>query len=184
MQRARDELFSASGFAGDEHGAGVGREPADEDEELLHDRSAANHAAEFRVHRDLLLRLQQPAPARLVVAQRREQMIQPLEIERFRQVVDGAELDGFDRAIDRGVATHQNDLTVGIGRAYRAQDFDATDIGQAQIDDGDVGSMIYQLIERVFAICARDDVEARYLRKPGDEIQHRRFVVDDEDGRT
>ena len=159
----------------------MGREPADEHEELLHHWSAADHAAEFRVHRDLLLRFQQPAPARPVVAHRREQMVQPREIERLRQVVDGAQLDGFDGAVDRRVAAHQNDLTVGISLADRAQDFDATDVGQTQIDDGDVGSMIRQLTERLFAVWARDDVEAGRFGQSRDEIQHRWFVVHDED---
>ena len=85
---------------------------------------------------------QQPAPACAVVAHRREQVREPLEIERLGQVVDGAELDRFDRAVDRGVATHQNDLAVGIGLAYRAQHLDAADVGQAQIDDGDIGTVI------------------------------------------
>ena len=94
-----------------------------------------------------------------VVAHDREQMVEPREIERLGQVVDGAQLDGFDGAVDRRVAAHQNDLAVGIGLADGAQDLDATDVGQTQIDGGDVGSMIRQLIERLFAGRARDDVE-------------------------
>ena len=45
---ARDELLAGAALAGDERGRGVGRQAADEAEELEHDRRLADHAFEGR----------------------------------------------------------------------------------------------------------------------------------------
>jgi hypothetical protein len=85
----------------------VRREPADDAEHLLHHRSPAHHAAEFRVLCDLLLRLQKTLTSLRFFSHHRQKVPEPAEIERLRQVVDRPELDRLDGAIDRGVATHQ-----------------------------------------------------------------------------
>ena len=107
---ARDQFLARPGLAGDERRADVRRQPADRIEQLLHRRAAADHPLEFEAARELAVDGQEQPPALDAALDRREQLAQPLEVERLAQIVERAELDRFDRGIDRAVRRHENYL--------------------------------------------------------------------------
>ena len=183
MERARDELFAAARFAGDQHRSHVGREPPDDAEQLLHHRRAADHAAERRIFGNLLFGLEQPLAAMRFLPHRLQQAPQAAEVERLRQIVNRPELDRLDRAVDRGVAAHEHHLAIGIGVADGPKHVDAADIRQAEVDDCDVGVLVLQLVDGAGAVGARDDAEPGIPGEARDYVQHRRLVVDDQNGR-
>ena len=57
------------------------------------------------------------------------------------------------------------------------------DVGKAEIDHGDVGMLMLQLVDRASAVGARDDAEPGVPGEPRDEVQYRRLIVHDENGR-
>ena len=65
---AGDELLAGAGLAGDERRARVRRQPPDQAEDLLHGRTAADHAAELEPLRELALERQHRAACRRLVA--------------------------------------------------------------------------------------------------------------------
>ena len=111
VQRARDELLARAGFAGDERRAHVRRQPADRVEQLLH-RRALRPIMPWNSNRlrDLAVDGQQQTAPLDAALHRRQQLAEALEVERLGQVVERAELDRFDRGVDRGVRGHQNHL--------------------------------------------------------------------------
>ena len=55
MERARRELLAGAGLAADQHDLGVRRQPLHQAEDFLHQRAAAEHAAELQLPRHLAL---------------------------------------------------------------------------------------------------------------------------------
>ena len=183
VQRARDELLAGAGLAGDERRAHVRREPANHAEEILHERAAPDHPAELEPLGDVPLDLQQ-APAPLdVVADGRQEQLEPAEVERLAQIVHRAELDRFDRGVDRGVAGHQHRLALRIDLANRADDVEAADVRHAQVDHRDVRAPRLQLRDRIAPARAGNDVEPRAAREPADHVENALLVVDDDERR-
>ena len=159
MQRARDQLLAGAGLAGDQRGAHVRRQPADQREQILHQRPAADHAAELQPLGQVALHRQHAAPALDLVAHGREHLLQPREVERLAQVVHRAELDRLDRGVDRGVAGHQHRLAVRVRVADRPQHLEAADVRHAQIDHHQIGVRRLHLGDPLAAARAGDDLE-------------------------
>ena len=144
------------------------REAPDEPEQLAHDRAASDHAAELGVPRDLLFGFQQAPAAFRIFPHLRQEMCQASKVERLCEVVDGSKLDGLDGAVDRRIAAHENHLTIRIRFPNRAQDFDAADIGQAQIDRREIGVMVFELRKRLRTARTRHHLETRVFGEPSD----------------
>ena len=102
MQRSRDQLLPRPRLSGHERGAHVRCESADQGEQLVHDWSAADHAAELESTRELTLNPEHASTTFDVVANVGQQSLETGEIERFAQIVRSAELDRFDGAVHRG----------------------------------------------------------------------------------
>src|SRR5262249_40673840 len=113
VERARGELLTRAGLARQQHDLGVRREPLDDAEDVLHRRAAPQHAAEFELPRDLILERDDLRASHELLADLDEQLAHPFEIERLREVLARAELDGFDRAVDSRVRRHEDDLNAG-----------------------------------------------------------------------
>ncbi len=156
------------------------RQPLDQAEQLLHGRTSADHPAELGALGCLLFRLEQPAAPDGVLTHGREEFAEALEIERLGEVVDGAQLDGLDRALDRGRAGHEDHVTVGIRLANRAQHVESADVGHAQVDGGDVRVMFAQVIEGRSAARASHHVESHAFSDVAQHVQDRLLIVDDE----
>ena len=70
MQRAGDQLLAGAGLAGDQRRPHVRRQAADQREQVLHQRAAADHAAELQPLGEVALHRQHAAPALDLVAAR------------------------------------------------------------------------------------------------------------------
>ena len=102
VQRTRDELLAGAGLAGDEHGGARLRQPSDRAKDLLHRGRLAQHlrrAARRRLDRRLRGRFRHRAP------DERHGMI---DVERLRQVFEGAALEGRDGAVQVRVRGHDD----------------------------------------------------------------------------
>jgi hypothetical protein len=183
MQRARHQLLAGPGLPRDERRADVRREPPDHAEQILHERTAADHPAELQPLGDIPFDRQQAAPPLDLVAHGGEQQLQPAEVERLAQVVHRAQLDRLHRGVDRGVAGHQHRLAVRIDLANGADDVEPADVRHAQIHHRDVRAPCLQLRDRVAAARTGDHVEPRAARKPGDHVENALLVVDHDERR-
>ena len=184
MERARGELLAGARLAADQHDLGVRRQPLDEAEHLLHHRAAAEHAAEFELARHLALERHDLRAALELRADVLEHLPETIEVERLGEVLPRAELDRLDGAVDGRVGGHQDHFAARHGRADLPQQIEPVDVGHPQIDHRQVGGLAQQRAHRVGAARAGDDVEPDARRQPLDDLQHRHFVVDDEQQRT
>ena len=88
-----------------------------------------------------------------------------LEVERLAQVIERAELDGFDRRVHRGLCGHQDHLARRVGVADGPQDLEPSHLGHVPIEERDVGVDRRQLREQRVPAAAGDDLEAFALRE-------------------
>ena len=127
-----------AGLAGDERGAGVRRDAPGEPEQLLHHGAPPDHPAQLEPVRGRVLGGEQLGAAHAVLALAGEQLAQAGEVQRLGQVVERAELDRFDGAVDRRVRGHQDDAALRLRLPDRAQDVEPAELRHLQIDEGDV----------------------------------------------
>ena len=184
MKRARRELFAGSRFAADENHFRVGRQPLNQAEELLHHRAAPHHAAEFELLRHLALERDNLCAPLELHADVSEDLLETFEIERLGEVLAGAQLDRFDRAVDRGVGGHENHFAARSRGPDLPQQIEAVDVGHAQVDHRQIGGLPDERLHRIGAAAARDHIESRSGGQALYDTQHRLFVVDDEQQRT
>jgi hypothetical protein len=102
--------------------------------------------------------------------------------ERLGDVVVGALVEGQHLAMIRAVGGQHDDGDVGP-RAQPAADVDAVDVGQAEVEDDDVGRLADDELQRDLAPGRRHDAVAACAQARRERPEDRRFVVDDEDGR-
>ena len=82
------------------------------------------------------------------------------EVEGLDEVVVGAELHGFDGAVDHVVGAHHEDDGGRVGFFQAAQDFDAVDAGKDDVEQGEIGLLLGEDGESVFAGGGCEDFEA------------------------
>ena len=73
-----------------------------------------------------------------------EHLPQAIEVERLGEVFARAELDRLDRAVDGGVAGHQDHFAAGHRRADLPQQIEAVDVGHPQVDHREIGRLARQ----------------------------------------
>ena len=183
MQRLGDQFLAGAGFAGDQHRARVRREPAHRVEQLLHAGAATDEAVELELARDVRVDAQQRLAALEALAHRDQQLAQPIEIERLRDVVERTGFDRFDGGVDRSRVGHQDHLRLRIGRLDLAQHAQAVDARQLHVHDRAVRADDRKLRQRGMTVRLPDDAEPELGRKTIDQREHRGVVVDDEQGR-
>ena len=133
MNRARDAFLARAGLSGDERGAGVGRNAPDQSEQLLHDGAPADHPAQLEPMCGLVFGGEQRSAPLGVFARLGEQLSKSIDIERLRKVVERAEFDRVDRAVDRCVCSHQNHAALRLDLANRAKDVEAAEFRHLEI---------------------------------------------------
>ena len=107
------------------------------------------------------------------------QLAQP---ERLGQVVVGAELEADD-LVDLVVARGQDqDRHLGAGGAHAAQDLEAVDAGQADVEDDEVRRLVGGDLEALLAGAGDRDLVALLLEGVLDPAGDGVLVFDDEDG--
>jgi hypothetical protein len=89
------------------------------------------------------------------------------EMEGLDEVVVGAEFHGFDGAIHHVVGAHHEDDGGGIGFFQSAQDFDAIDAGQHDVEESEVGLLLGEQGQRIFAGGGRKNFEALLPQSAG-----------------
>ncbi len=161
----------------------MGRKALNEAEHLLHDRAASEHPAEFQLMDDGAFEGDDlRAPAKLV-ADAAEHGPQAIEVEGLREVLARAELDRLDRAVDGGMARHQNHFAPRHGAANLAQQIEAVHIRHAQVDHREVRWLAKQEAHGFGAARARPHFKARLVREAFNQLQHWQFVIDDKQRR-
>ena len=100
------------------------------------------------------------------------------EMEGLDEVVVGAELHGFDGAIHHVVGAHHEDDSGGIGFFQAAEDFDAIDAGQNDVEQSEVGLLLGEDGQRVFAGGGCENFKALLPQSAGNGAEREFFVVD------
>ena len=104
------------------------------------------------------------------------------QAERLRQVVVGAELEA-DHLVDLVVAGGEDeDRHLGAGRPDAAQDLEAVDAGEPDVEDDQVGRLVGRDVEALLARARDGDLVAFLLERVLDPARDRVLVFDDEDG--
>ena len=107
------------------------------------------------------------------------QLAQP---ERLGQVVVGAELEADD-LVDLVVARGQDeDRHLGAGRAQAAEDLEAVDPGQPDVEDDEVGRLVRGDVQALLARAGDGDLVPLLLEGVLDPASDGVLVFDDEDG--
>jgi hypothetical protein len=162
----------------------VRREALNQAEDVLHRGAAAEHPAELQLARHLALERDHLRAALELEAGLRQNLAQPLEIEGLGQVLARAELDGFDRAVDRGVRGHQNHLAPRMSGADLPQEIEPVHVGHAKVDHRQIGGPAREHAHRFHAAAAGRHVKPCFCSEAFDDFEHWRLVVDDQQQRT
>ena len=185
VKGAGHQSLAGAGFAGDEHRRRLvqrGNLP-----DLLHHRRQRRGAPQDPGEGHLAGR---PASivGELLLHQRGfagpvGQQLQLLQIHRLLHVVEGAELDRLDRALDGAVRGHDDDRDGGIELADPSEQLDAAHAGKAHIGEHHIGPEALDQLLGPFSI-AGDLRLVPCLRQEGlDRARERALIVDDEHGR-
>ncbi|SVK48402.1 Uncharacterized protein conserved in bacteria [Acinetobacter baumannii] len=178
VQRMRHQLFAGAGFAVDQHADRRTRQPADDAKHVLHRRRFADDvrrriAGRLAAHRLLLLLIMADGAL--------DQRHRFVDVERFRQVVEGPLLIGADGRIQirmRGHDDHRQHRVALFDLLEQRQTIDArhADVGQQH-----VGSLRGQGFQHVIAAfeggAAHARAGERTLKHPADGA----IVIDDPD---
>jgi hypothetical protein len=100
--------------------------------------------------------------------------------EGFAEVVVGAELESADFFGVGGVDGEEEDGD-GAAEAEGAHDLEAGDIGEAEVEDDEVGAVFFGEFEALGAGFGGDDAEALVEEFEANEFENGGIVVDDED---
>ena len=184
MQRLGDELFPASGLTRDQRDPRVWRIAANEREELLHRRVAADHSAQRALACQLSLGMHELIAAPNLVTHVRQQPPHPADVKRLGQVVRRAGLDRFNRRHDAAFPGHQDDVAPGITVTHGAHDVETSDIGHPQVDEDEIHPASGEPLDRLTSAGARVDLVPHLFGQSGDQSEDRLVVVDDKQSRT
>ena len=116
-------------------------------------------------------------PAAQQRAQAREQL---LALERLDEVVVGAGIEALDARVDRVARGQHQDRHVAAVLAQQPRDVDAVELGQAEVEDDEVGRELARVAERRLAVVARTRLVALHPQRPQQDLGDLVVVLDDE----
>ncbi len=179
VQRLGHQLLAGAGFAGDQHGEVGAGEPGDDPVDLLHRRRPADD-------RQLLLVQRLPRVAHRLAAPALERALhgsdQAGDVERLRQILEGAALGRPDRGQQRVVGAHHDDRQVGAELLDARQEVEAVLVGQAHVGDHDIALAVDDPAPERARDARRLDVVALPRQRAGDHRADRRVVLGDQNG--
>ena len=181
---ARDELLAGAGLAGDEHralGIGDALGPADD---LLHRPAAADDAVVVELFVALAAQVAVLGAQPLVIERAADDDQQLVDLERLLQVVERAELHRLDRALDRGVRGHHQDLgPLALGRRadVLADQVEAAQLRHDVVDDEEVERPLGQQPLASRGLRRLDHLVAGVAQRPAERLEDLLFVVDEQD---
>ena len=129
VQCARHQLLARAALAGDHHGDMALAEAANPAEDVLHGRGLAEHlwhGAGAGLHHVL---------AQALVHRTADQLHGLGHVKGLGQVLEGAALEGRDRAVDVGVRRHDDDGQPRHAGLHLGQQIDARATGHADVAD-------------------------------------------------
>ncbi|GAC1633527.1 MAG: hypothetical protein NVS9B10_28900 [Nevskia sp.] len=176
MERARDQLLAGAGFAGDQHRDLRLRQPADRAEHVLHRRRLADDRG-ARLGR---LRLRHGHALLRGTAHERGDAV---DVERLRQVFEGAAAERGDGGIEIGMRGDDDDRQLRPQRAHALHQRQAIEAGHADVRDQDVGTLgiLVQRVQQLGRAGKAPDRHAfaaqGFFENPADRL----VVVDDPD---
>ena len=112
VKGAGDQFLAGAGFAADENGDGSGGDAADLLVEVLHGAAVADEGGASGKGFAQVHRFGHPAG---VGDGRGDEVEQFLGLERFEEILEGAELGGFDGGFGGAVGGHHDDGQPGLG---------------------------------------------------------------------
>ena len=101
-------------------------------------------------------------------------------VDRLRQVVEGADLHRLDGRFQRGVPGDEDHLQLGLEGLQLARQIEPGGAEQVLVHERDVDGKPAGDLERAFGPARDLDVPVRLEQQPPQNVQHHRFVVDDE----
>jgi hypothetical protein len=176
VQRVGDELLARARLAGDEHGDDALAEAADGAEHVLHGRRLAEDLRDLRHGRldlSLVQALLDGAP---------DQVDRLGHVEGLGQVVEGAALEGADRAVEVRVGGHDDDRQVAMPRLDLREQLDARASGHADVGDEHLRLLVLERREHVARVREAADGELLARQRLLEHEADRLVVVDDPDG--
>ena len=99
-------------------------------------------------------------------------------MKRLDEIVVGAELHRFHRAIHHVVGAHHHDDARGIGSLDLAQNLDAVHPGQHDVEQHEIRFLIFKNLQRLFARGRGQNLEAFGRKSATDGAQRQIFIVD------
>ena len=180
MDGLGDHLLAGARFAGDQHRGGRGRRLFDGAVDLPHHRGVADHAAEAALLAKLAAQFAQFAEGVLAFGRLAQQDFEPLHVDRFRQVVVGAFLDGFDRRFDGPLRRQQDDGEIAQLIAQHAQEGEAIHVRHDEIGDDDRRPEGRDLLERIFTVAGTFGVIAPGPDQFGQAVERAAIVFYDQ----
>ncbi len=138
--RAGHELLARAVFSEDEHAGVAGRDLAHQREQLLHLVAARDHVVERRVVVQLGSEASVLGGEGQFLGGLVEHRQQQHRVDGFFDEAERAAVHRLDDLGHAAVAGHHDDLRVGGGRAEVAEQIEAVDVGQHQVQqhhDGD-----------------------------------------------
>ena len=152
MDRARRQLLAGSGFTGNQHRAGGGRDGLEQLREIAHGAAAADESV------DAIALLQLRTQIRVLRAQAPlleggvQDVQQRVELERLGDEVRSALFDGVDGVLHRAEAGDDDGDDVGITRERGIEDGAAIEPRQPQVRNDDVEGEVGEPGDRVLAV--------------------------------
>ena len=147
VDRARDHLLAGAGLARDEHRAPRLGDDFGRPDDLLHPPAAADDAVVIELGVALADEVPVLGAQALVLERAAGDDEQLVDFERLLQVVERAELHRLDRALDRRVRGHHQDLRP-LGRRRRrvhlADELQPAELGHQVVDDQQVEQPLRQ----------------------------------------
>ena len=107
--------------------------------------------------------------------------MQPLRVDRLAQIVVGAVLDRFDRALDRALRGQQDEGDVRELILQRPQQIMSAHPRHDQVADDDRGAEVGDLAQRLLAVGGLVGLKTPGLNQLGESAPCGRVVLNDED---
>ena len=177
MQRARDQFLPGPAFAGDERRrVGCGKLP-NELENLLHGL-ASSYDAQFiillfeqRLVGDHLLHV----PGRLERVE--DNFLELGNVERFEQVIVGAQLHRLDGRLGRAIGRHQDHEQFGIHLPYPPQGLQSVNSAHPDVHDHQIRLEFGNRLKSFLAARSGGQLDFRRIKYSLKRVLHVRLVI-------
>ena len=129
VQHLGHEVLAGAALAGDEHRGGGGRDPFHELDQSTHLGRAADDHAGLPQRAELAAQPGHLAAHLVALAQPAEQELEPIDVHRLGEEVEGALADRLHRLLDGAEAGEHDEADPGIAPAHLAQQGEAAGAG-------------------------------------------------------